>query len=185
MICLHFKVINMKKTNGLILQEILRNEDYVSVPWIQQRFSLSYADARRFLDNIINRGWAMIAGDGLRYKIYPKNMKLRKLERSEVDGICKEINRYSATVLCLLKERDGITFKDAEDKLKGEETARDALVVLQQLNLIYLYNERYFRCVSDRTIGVIDKVASRKRFSSGDEEGGNSSLKMLFDTLFD
>lgn len=176
----------MNELNGLKIQEILYNEESVSIPWLQQKFSLSYSDAKRFSENMLKRGWVEMSKDGLRFKVNREYMKLRKLKRSEVDDIYHSINRHNEMLLSALRQTDGMTLSEVEAKLKSDDDAEEAIEVLKKLNLIYCFNGLYFRCVSDETIEIIHKVTMRKRLSSADElKDADLSLRKLFDPLFD
>jgi hypothetical protein len=188
---LNIEVIKMSKINAFTIQQRLGQLESVSIPWIQMEYSLSYRDAKAFLNQLISRAWVGKHPCGIYYAVRPENLRLRVIDRSEVDVLFEKVTTDCVSALqCIREKKGGATFDELVSAVRGDEDTRDALETLQELNLIYKADELYFSCVSDKTIKVMGDVEAEKRrmemhrkIRTGMED--MEKCRRLFDALFD
>ena len=183
----------MNKINALVIQEILKKKDSVSVPWIQTEFSLDYKDAKEFLRHLMNRGWVETQTEGIEYAVIRQNLRLRKLERKEVDSLIEDMTNDCVSALqCIIDSEDsrGATMVQLIDEVKGHDDTREALEILTNHNLVYKVKDSYLSTVSNTTVQVLESVVKmkrhsdlRRRITGKDDE--QASLRKLFDVLFE
>lgn len=179
----------MKEMNAFQIQQKLTGVPCVSVPWIQREFGLTYGQAREFLAQLQLRGWAGKTVQGNRYPVYRENLRLRFLERGEVDGLIVDINHDCGCILRFLKEGKNATFDELNELINDEEDTTEAIKILEKHRLVYLIDDVYFSCVSDKTADVMMAMARTKnRYHSLESmlEDADKMKKMreFFDALF-
>ena len=176
--------------NAFQIQQTLKGTPYVSIPWIQRRFGLAYAQAKDFLAQLQLRGWAEKKAQGIRYPVREENLRLRYLDRSEVDDLIMDITYDCGCALRLLKKGKCVTIDEMEEDIDSEEDAIAAIKILEQHQLIYKVDDVYFSCVSDKTLEALGAVARSKRrgFLRGNSSDDLEKLMQLrdyFDILFE
>lgn len=181
----------MDKINGYTLQKLLKQQEFVSVPWLQTELGLQYRDAKELLQLLMLRGWIKKEADGNRYPVVKENMKLRPILRCEVDTLCREITPDCAAALQRIrKSSEGATFSEIVSAVKGDETTKATIAVLTENRLAYEVDGLYFVCVSAKAVKVLTAVANAKRYSSARRRLNLDSdeakeLKSLFEELFE
>lgn len=181
----------MRKINAFLIQERLKSEEFVTVPWIQREYALNYKDAKCFLDILIKRKWVEAEPKGMQHKIIHENLHLRKLERDEVEGIIEDIS-CEAIELLKIEEKDFNSVNSFNEKkltAYDDDEIEEALEFLEEHRLIRIIDEECFVSVSRKTIDVLYEVArfkkrSRARNILSSEGAASDSLKKLFDVLF-
>ena len=180
----------MNKVNIYTIQQQLREDAFVSVPRIQQMYGLTYRQAKRFLQNLLDRGWIVEKPTGIRYRVCKDMLKLRTVRKEETTELLNAITcDATAALLCAIKH-SGAEFAELEEAVRGKEDTVKAVDVLLKLDLIYCWNKRFYPCVSGKTARVLDKVASEKaRIESRSrilkKEEDQSKLLALFQVLFE
>lgn len=181
----------MSKVNALTIQQRLEQLESVSIPWIQTEYSLSYRDAKAFLNQLIGCAWVKKDPWGISYAIRRENLRLRAIEPGEVDVLFEKVTTDCVSALqCIGEKKAGATFDELVSAVRGEEDTRDALKTLTELNLIYKADELYLSCISHKAIKVMADVEAEKRrmemhrkIRTGMDD--MEKCKRLFDALFD
>lgn len=182
----------MRETNALLIQENLKKRSFVTVPWLQQEYDLTYLEAKEFLQQLILRSWVKPHAEGIRYQVQHRNLCLRKIRRSEVDGLYTDMTNDCVTALNHLERQGGTgaTKRELERVVHGDEDTESAIRTLMKLRLIYQVDELYFLMVSKKTVEVINEVESEKRRTvmrrkMSDSGEKDAEIKKLFDVLFE
>lgn len=184
----------MCKTNVLEIQERLKSQTHISVPWLQTEFDLSYKDARLYLRQMIKRGWVCGEVQGIHYRVYGENLRLRKLRREEVDPLLEDLTGDCTAALgCIQKQQGmGATHEEISDAVYGDDDADAALELLGKYDLVYAHDGHYFSCVSQKTIQVLTEAVKLRRnremgrrMLGRTEEDDEDRIRKLFDKLFD
>ena len=177
----------MGEWNALLLQETLRKEKSVSIPWIQQQFGLNYADARMFLKMIIQRGWVDETPQGIAYLLRPNNLRLRKLRPVEVDKLIEKLDSDCALALDCLQRKalEGASFLDLKNAVRGDEDTKKTLKTLLELDLAYAVKNQVYPCVSNQTLKVLDAAIRTKGRRLAGRGEDLKELRKLFDVLWD
>lgn len=181
----------MRQENAFTIQERLRRETAVSVPWIQLEYGMSYTQAKAFLQELIKREWVASKPMGNQYPVLHKHLKLRKLQPEEMDRLIEDCNMDNMTALRHLSDTDGrgLTIVEVSHAVNGVRKAHEALDDLNELRLIYQAGDRYYCCVSGYTVELLTQMERQKRFfhsrrDSEEDETKRSSLYRIFDRLF-
>lgn len=180
----------MNKINAYTIQKQLRETAFVSVPRIQQTYGLNYRQAKRFLQNLLDRGWIAEKPMGIRYRVRKDMLKLRDIRKEETTDLLNAITcDATAALLCVIK-KSGAGFTELEEVVRGREDTLEAIAVLLKMDLIYCWNDRFYPCVSGKVARVLDKVASEKaRIESRSrilkKEEDYNKLLVLFQVLFE
>ncbi|MBE6958178.1 MAG: hypothetical protein E7447_03375 [Ruminococcaceae bacterium] len=182
----------MRKTNALQIQEALKGEKYVTIPWLQLNYDMTYTEAKQFLQQLQNRGWVDTNAEGIRYAVRHKQLCLRKVQRSEVDKLYLNMTNDCILALTCLEKQEGAgaTKRELERAIHGDEDTDEAISTLLKHKLIYQVDELYFLTVSKRTVQVLALVEMEKRRAvmrrkisdSGDKD---AEIKKLYDPLFE
>ena len=182
----------MAQWNAVSLQEILRQKNAVSVPWIQQKFHLEYSNARALLTQLIQRGWVEAHPVGIDFAVQTGNLRLRKVRPEEVDKIIEQLDSDCASALECLQEKagNGVTFSDLRKAVRGDEDTKKVMNTLLDLDLIYSYQSRLYPCLSSKAMNVLERVARAKNRSDFSRRlsGKNETLadlRKMFDPLFE
>lgn len=173
--------------NAFQIQQTLKGMPFVSIPWIQRCFGLTYSKAKEFLAQLQLRGWADKKAQGIRYPVREENLRLRYLDRSEVDDLIMDISQDCGCALRLLKKGKCATFAELEEDIGSEEGTTAVIEILEHHKLINKVDDVYFSCVSDKTLEALGSVARSKRrgvYRSGDLEK-LMQLREFFDILFE
>jgi len=177
--------------NAMIIQENIKKMEFISIPWIQIEYDLSYKQAKEFFNQLLLRGWAEEVPEGNLYRLNHENMKLREITANEVDVLFEDFDTDCSNALETINEKVCATSVDILKSVRGEDDTNKALEKLSKNNLIYVFNGKYFSCVSSQTVKVLSNIAREKRLKEMDERHGNKSarteetIKKLFDELFD
>lgn len=180
----------MECVNAYLIQEKIRNQRYVTVPWIQKEYGLGYKEAVEFLRLLKNRGWVAPLPVGVQFPVVKGNLCLRKLARNEVDGLIEDITVDCVTALeCIQKKEGGASYQDVHSAVRGDDDTDDALKILKEHQLIHRINELYFTTVSRKTVEILAAVVQGKRRSIAARRATGKAedigaLRRLFDPLF-
>lgn len=180
----------MSQMNGYTIQQALKQRSYVSVPWLQVEYDLQYAEARELLRRMTARGWLRKEAEGNQYQVVAENLKLRNINKPEVDAICTALTAGCIGVLKYIQKKpDGATMAELVAALKDEDDARQAVTVLLEKNLIYCVDGVYFNCIPAKAVQVLQRVWDTKRRSMmrrrmSDEAQEPLDFGELFDELF-
>ena len=182
----------MCNINAYLIQEKIKQMEYVTVPWIQLEYRLDYRGARGFLDILQKRGWVDPLPEGIKYPVIPINLQLRKISREEVDGLIEDITDDCVEVLTRIQVNapNGTPYSDIEMTVRDEDDTQTALRILNDHKLIYFVNDLYFAIVSNKTIDILSDVANEKRISQisrkrAQQNPEQNRLQKLFDSLFE
>ena len=180
----------MSDINVFAIQQRLRAGAFVSVPRIQKTYGLNYCQAKRFLQNLIDRGWVEEKPKALRYRIRHDMLKLRRIRKEEVNDLLDAITSDAVNALDCVIHHPGAEFKTLEDAVRGKDDTVAAVTVLVERDLIYCYKEHFYPCVSGKTAKVLkdvafakERIASRNRMLKGEEDF--SKLLVMFNVLFE
>lgn len=181
--------------NAYMIQEKIRKRKNVTVAGLQKEFSLDYREAKEFLNILMRKGWIESIPNGLEYTVTPKNMRLRKIERREVDALIEDLTPDCVTILlCIQRKADaGALHSDVSTALRFDGDLEESLKILNKHNLIHESDEKYFLSVSKETIKVFSSVAkikkqgelSRRFMNKPEKADDTKALRKLFDELFD
>ena len=172
----------VKGVNAYLIQETIRQKEYVTVPWVQRTYGLDYKDAVNFITLLQRRGWVESTPRGIRHPVKKGCFFLRKIARNEVDGLIEDITLDCVAALtCIQKKVAGV---------QGVSDTEEAVKILNEHNLIYLVNDLYFVTVSQETVSVLSQVVNRKRRMEANrrmsgKSDSNGVLIHLFDVLFE
>ena len=180
----------MREVNAMQIQEELRLQRYVTIPWLQVEYDLSYTEAKEFLRQLILRGWVEPNPKGIRYGVQKKKLCLRKIQRDEVDGLIADLNNDCVLALTCLDKQSGGTLEDLEGAVRGDDDTEAAIRILTKHKLIYQAEDMYFLMVSKKTVQVISDVEAEKRRSVMrrkllESKDKDDVLKKMFDVLFE
>ena len=182
----------MNKIDAYIIQQELKKIDFVSVPWIQMTYNLDYRLAKMFLNCLISNEWIGKVADGNKYPVLKDNLCLRKISKFEVEMLCKENTLSSVRVLKTIRNKPGITESMMLTEMRGEseEKLRKAIEILMKHRLVYACDDRYYVCISKKTIDVLAEVVNEICFLTIDDSGefNRKEFEVLikkFDVLFD
>ena len=182
----------MARINAMAIQENLRGRDLITVPWLQREYELDYSEAKEVMRRLIRWGWVESTPQGIWYSVDEGNLLLRSLQRSEVDPLLEVLDGDCTCALRFIQEHatEGAEFGDISDAVHGDDDAQTALQTLTERKLVYKANERYFPCVSLKTVKVLVEACQRKRRCGfrgsvfGSSEGADL-IRRLFDELFE
>lgn len=182
----------MRETNAMLIQETLRQQKYVTIPWLQREYALSYDEARQFLRQLAERGWVDPQVNGIQYAVRPQFLCLRKIRRNEVDALYENLTKDCILVLSRMDEMEGqgATEAELERAVRGMDDTTAAIRILLKQKLIYQANDLYFLTISSKSVSVLWRVDMEKRKASilrKNEGDGQMSerIRMLFEELFE
>ena len=171
----------MSFENALLIQEKLKNEYGVSVPWLQIEYNISYNEAKKCLRQLIDCSWVCNEPEGIEYRVLHQNLRLRKIKRSEVVDLIEDITPFCVVVLeCIQKKNEGIALSELSSPDRDEARTRDVLRILLEHNLIFSFNGKYYKCVSKDTIDVLSRVVM-----ADEKELDLDVIVRFFDKLFE
>lgn len=160
----------MSTLNAWVIQETLRQEKKINIPWLQRTFSVSYLQAKEILAELESRGWVLRAADRRSWRVMSRNLFLRPLDTSETEALCEALTVDCLSALERLQQADGmgVTYKDLEMAVRGETDTREALRALTKLKLVFRsQNFLYYSCISLReSRALVQAVRQRLRNES-------------------
>ncbi len=180
----------MSEINAYYIQTVLEQQKAVTLPWIQHTFSLSYREAKEFLEVLMRRGWVKREAEEHGYAVQHEFLRLRTLRRNEVTSLIKRMTDDNAAVLKLLLTEpcNGISYEEVHQMLRRGFLCRAVLENLQEAKLIYRADDRFFCCVSAETVHVLDEVARVKEnvetMSETERKEAQKAIRKLFEDLF-
>ncbi len=182
----------MGEINAVMIQEELEGRCFVTVPWIQMKYGLDYTEAKAFLQHLIRRGWVEPNADGIQYPILHDNLCLRRLTRDEVDPLIANVTSDCVSALHRIQKNMGMgaSYSELSSAVRGDDDITEAVKILTDHKLIYLWDNLYFTMVSKETVSVLAEMVRAKRHAEvgrrmADITENVKSIKSLFDVLFD
>lgn len=180
----------MSEINALSIQKSLQGRKTVSIPWVQREYNLDYSDAKVFVEQLALRGWIQKECDGIGHSVICENLKLRTIAKNEVDTLFEEMTGDCISAIRCISRYGGADFSKIAAAVRGEDDTREAISVLQKNNLVYVYDNIYYCCVSRKAVMVLTEVVRRKgqmESSKGRRNNSDESdqIKKLFEELFD
>lgn len=181
----------MEKINALTIQERLRWETTISVPWLQLKHDLDYSQAKEMLREMIVRGWVEERPKGNQYQVRHENLKLRLLTPEEREVIIDGCTMDSLVALRHLSDAKGkgLTLPAVVDLVNGVRKTHEALDDLMELKLIYQVGERYYCAIPERSVEVLSRIERQKRFfrvdrNSDDYDRKMGDLRRIYESMF-
>jgi len=181
----------MEEMTIFTLQDKLRKLSFVSVPQLQMDFEFTYKEAKAFLQELHNRGWVEKEPQGNRYCVRTEQLRLRCIDRSEVDGLIEDIDSDCIALLLELQKHRGrgVEMEDLMDVLDDEDDVTRALYMLTKNRLVYISNSAYCLCISPKTVKALSEMVRAKRQAELAKRitGKNAervNLRKFFDGLF-
>ena len=179
----------MKEFNIYNTQNKILEQESVSVPWIQKEFGLSYAEAQALLAKLKHFGWVCERPEGINYKLQKEYMKIRKIEHPDISPIQEALSDTLITLLQNFIKKEGSTQKDVNSLLYDADEVEETINKALSLNLAYFYNERYFCCVSARTLEIFRRAYRAKRDSERRTEinpaAGRMEVRKILELLLE
>lgn len=186
----------MKVENIFELQDILRQVDDVSVPWLQKELSLTYTEAKEMLTQLMLRGWVSKEVQGNRHKVLQENLKLRKIRRSEAMELYNHITAdWVAAVNCVQKKTGGATLEEIRMAVREEDEVEQTVDALLNYGLIYCVDALYFSRVRKCDVSALHQLQQLRRRSGtrrslldeddDEDEELEKQLQEFFDGLFE
>ncbi len=153
----------MTKWNAYTLCNLLKAEKGITMPQLQQLLSADYSQTGEILQEMIRRGWLEDKPLGMFYAARPENLRLRHLRRAEMDKLLEDVKRDWARGVALLSREPGTDRAALGKKFRCEEEEEDDMIrQLLQADLIYVWQDRYYSCVSKLTARFLDEVVFHK-----------------------
>ena len=179
----------MKKTNAYLIQRALKLEDYISIPWLMMDYELGYSQAKRLLSMLMKRGWIERSPINNKYKVNKENLKLRKIRKDEADDLYELMTLQCARAINAVKKKDGATYEEISHEVHGTMSTKSAVNALVEYKIIYLFEDKYFLCVSSLAAQVLYDVAYAK-YDMSDKHSSDSifeelEIKKKFGVLFE
>lgn len=169
----------MRTLNGWVIQEALKQEKRINVPWVQVTFSVPYLQAKEMLAEMEGRGWVQRSPGRVDWRVIHRNLFLRHLDPSETEVLCANLTADCLAALDRLQKADGmrVSYADLAEVVRGEADTREAIRVLSKLKLIfYARNTHYYSCIpahENRALTVALRRHLRRESAGGlrdDEE---------------
>lgn len=143
----------MSTLNAWIIQEALKQEEIINVPWVQHTFSVSYLQAKDMVAEMERRGWLFRTADRRGWRVMTANLFLRRLEPSETAALCEALTADCISALARLQEAEGegVSFEELKNAVHGITDTRAAIRALTALRLIFCsHKQLYYSCISTR-----------------------------------
>lgn len=186
----------MNVENIFELQNILRQMEDVSTPWLQQELSLTYTEAKEMLTQLMLRGWVSKAVQGNRHKVLKENLNLRKIRRSEAQGLYENITAdWIAAINCIQKKSSGATLGEIRAAVREEEQVEQTVDALLNYGLIYCVDALYFSRIRKNDASALYQLQQVRRRSGArrsfldedddEDEELENQLQEFFDGLFE
>lgn len=180
----------MDKINALTMQQTLRERESVSVPWLQQTFGLSYREAKEMAENLAYRGWIGEKPAGVFFPVIPENLKLRPLERKELDTLFSVYSGDCNTAMAVLQEKgsQGASFAELSKRVRSDADTDMAMTILTGIGLAYEYKEIYFSCIPANGFCILEEMLEMRRRESRrrapDPAGLTDEIREALDRIF-
>lgn len=176
--------------NALEMQEKLKRENAITVPWLQTTFDLPYGQARGILSQLLTQGW-VVRDAGGQFKVCRHHLQLRKIERWESADLIAGVDQNNMLALTYIADKPGISKENLLRDLSDEALLTESLPALQRLQLIYCHNGGYYVRISERAMMVLQEVERTKRrltrassLLSEDAKIKDARLRQILDKLF-
>lgn len=180
----------MSQLNAWMIQEALKKERRITLPWVQHTFQTTYSDAVWMMEQMELRGWVEPKGDGRYWQVNRKNLCLRRLKKNECAALLEKLTTDCVSALDCLREAQGkpVTVKMVEAAVHGRSDTEAALRVLTELKLIFFHKEYGFPTISaaeSRALCITVRTCLRRRIDERytPEEAVKRFRKLLWDTL--
>ncbi|MBR4863202.1 MAG: hypothetical protein IKU07_01395 [Oscillospiraceae bacterium] len=175
----------MAQINAMTLQEMLRQQNTVSIGWLQKELALTYSEARQLVGYLQKRGW-LGEEKAFGYKVVKTALFLRELERTEVGELVDAFTNDCQIVMNRLQEEpaEGADFGTLEKSVRGESDTREAVEILLRHKLIFFWDGFYFLRVNRKTVEAFKEMMLRKRLMERRETMDRKRLIACFDALF-
>ena len=182
-------MIDLNKDKDMFeLQSEMRARTSVSVPWLQQKYGISYKNARPLISELAALSIIQEPPVGIEYRIIQQNLVFRRLRRDELETLYNELTTLETKLLMHILVNKKMTMEelaeiDSNRSLLAKPTA-DKLSLLLKHGLIYEMYGYYVSRVSKLTVTVLNDVLTRKSMvkQNGDEKAATLAL---FDRLFE
>ena len=177
--------------NALEIQEKLKQEESITVPWLQTTFGMPYGQARGMLSQLMTLGW-VVRDEGGQLKVCRHHLQLRKIERWESSDLIAGVDQNNILALAHIADKPGISKADLLRDLSDEALVTESLPALLRLQLIYCHKDSYYVRVSDRAMMVLQELErTKRRFQrmpssvlSEDSRAKDARLRQIFNKLF-
>ena len=156
----------MSALDAWIIQETLKQEKIVNVPWVQHTFSVSYLQAKDMVAEMERRDWLSRTADRRGWRVMTEDLFLRRLDLSETETLCEELTAECLSVLeCLQKaEGGGVPYEVLKDAVHGSTDTNEALHTLAKLKLVFCSHEQlYYSCISTRESRALTRALRRRQ----------------------
>ncbi len=178
----------MGQLNAWVIQEALKKERRITLPWVQHTFQTTYSDAVWLLEQMELRGWVEPTGDGCYWRVNRKALCLRRLKKTECAALSEKLTVDCAAALDCLREAHGkpVTAKMVEAAVHGHSDTVVALRVLAELNLVFIHKEYAFSTISTAESWALSTtVRSCLRRRIGERYTPEEAVKRFRKTLWD
>ena len=166
--------------DGCAVQEYLRSGEPIGVPYMQQKFHITYREAKAFLDNLVSREWISPPEEGLLYTVHDDRLVLRRLVAEDVERMISAFDGDCLSALECIHRFPGSSFGTIEDSVHGEDDTTEALQQLTAMHLIYCVKESYYLCISEKQYTLI---VTNMRYKLRSMRSSNADVKLITDTV--
>lgn len=155
----------MEKINVYQFQQHIAQQQTVSVAWLQQTFDLPYSQARRGLQWLQDAGWVGETEGGTQFPVLRENLQLRYLRRDEVDVLIQRYSKDCSGVFTAIMKSNGCgaTLEEIERYVRDPKEAAVALSFLLGQKLIYYYRQRFYSCISRKSVEILASMLFDRR----------------------
>ena len=147
----------MSQLNAWVIQETLKKERQITLPWVQYTFQVPYSNAVWLLEQMELRGWVEPAGDGRHWQVNRKALFLRRLKKAECAALLEHLTADCISALDCLRAAQGkpVTAQTMEAAVRGRGDTAEAIRVLTELNLMFFHHEYGFCTISAAENGAL------------------------------
>ena len=156
----------------------LKRKGHISVPMLQMEFGLEYAKARRFMEYIIEVGWAENKPAGLNYKVIYKHLEDKVLGKSELKRLYKILTPDCYLLISYLSSHDWGNYSDLLDVVRDEKDTDSAIEILLREKLIRGKKDRYTLIISKKTADKLNSIFALTPRGHMREIEGNSGMEI-------
>ncbi len=181
----------MKVENIFELQDVLRQVDDVSIPWLQKELSVTYSEAKELLEQLMLRGWVSREVQGNRHKVQKENLKIRKIRRSEASTLFDNITSdWVVAINCIQKKTNGAALEEIRAAVREEDEVKQTVEALVSYGLIYCVESLYFSCIRKCDASALNQLQQFRRRSNArrsilDEDDEDEETEKLLQEFFD
>ena len=180
----------MSQRNAWAIQETLKQQRQITLPWVQYTFQVPYSAAVWMMEQLELRGWIEPAGDGRNWRVNPQALFLRRLKKTECAALLEHLTMDCVSALDCLRKAQGkpVTAQMIEAAVRGHSDTEEALRVLAELNLIYFRKEYGFATIStaeSRSLCLTARACFRRRIREryAEEEAVEYFRNLLWDNI--